>query len=111
MPDNSPPARARALEGFEWERTIPLTEAETLISLGVIEAVAGDHERASVLLAVGRALGEGRVRGFRSPMSYALYKHYLPIVRGNLGSDTARRTHDQGHAMTLEGAIRYAHRE
>jgi predicted ATPase len=101
-------ARVRALQSLDWERIIPLSEAETFIALGVIEALADEHERSSVLFAAGRALGRGRGGGFRSPMSYALYKHYLPRVRANLDAETARRARDHGRAMTLEAALQFA---
>ena len=102
-------ARARAVESLEAtkERNIPLSSAEVLINLGAIEALAGTFERAGVLLAAGRSLGRGYPGGFRSPLSYALYAHYVPVVREHLAPDVARRARDQGEAMTLEQARHY----
>jgi predicted ATPase len=102
--------RALALENLavSLELKIPLRDAEVLIVLGGVEAVAGDWARASVLLAAGRALGEGPLFGFRSPPGYALYKHYLPLVREHLDVATARASRDRGRAMTLKQAVEYA---
>jgi predicted ATPase len=103
-------ARERAVERLRSarERNIPLGEAETLINLGVIEAIAGAFERAGILLAAGRSLGRGYLGGFRSPLSWALYAHYVPIVRDHVDSDVARRARDRGSVMTLEEAMQYA---
>jgi hypothetical protein len=103
--------RARALENLHgaWELKVPLLEAETLIALGAIEAVAGKYERASVMLAAGRSLGRNRLSGFRTPMSYAIYAHYVPLVRNNLDPRAARRSRDCGREMTLEQALEYVH--
>jgi hypothetical protein len=107
-----PRGRARALETLHGasERKFPLGEAETLIALGAIEAIAHNYERASVLLAAGRSLGRARRSGFRTPMSFAIYALYLPLVRSMLDGRTARRCLAQGRGMTLEQALEYAHR-
>lgn len=41
-------------------------------------------------------------------MSFALYVHYVRLVRAALDPDEARRARDRGLAMSLEEAIGYA---
>jgi hypothetical protein len=87
---------------------IPLWKSEVLLTFAVVEAIAGDMERAAVLLAACRAHGRRYVAGFRTPMSYALYSHYLPIVRRSLSPEEAIAARDRGRAMTLDEAVDFA---
>lgn len=105
-------ARQRAAENLTWAAELghlPLHDVDTLITIAAIEAIAGDDERAATLLAAGRSLGKHySFGGFRSPMSFALYVHYVRLVRAALDPDDARRARDRGLAMSLEEAIGYA---
>lgn len=78
-----------------------------MIALGAIEALAHKYERASVLLAAGRSLGRTRSSGFRTPMSFAIYAHYVPRVRSKLDRRAARWRREQGRRMTVEQALEY----
>ena len=76
----------------------------------VVEHLRGRSERAGRLLGAARYLG-GAINlpiPFRTPASWALYRHYLPLVREALGPEEARRARDEGRAMTLDDALAYA---
>ncbi len=78
--------------------------------IAVVEQLRGRPERAGRLLAAARHLGGAADLPipFRTPASWALYRHYLPIVRAALGPDEARRAREGGRAMTLDAALAYA---
>jgi predicted ATPase/DNA-binding SARP family transcriptional activator len=104
-------ARERTLQNLAWATEfgrIPLHEVEAVIILGCIEAAVGNHGRAATILAAGRSLGRQVPIGFRTPMSWALYAHYLPMARAALGPDAARHARDRGRAMSFEDVISYA---
>jgi hypothetical protein len=88
---------------------LPLMDVDVLITRGCMDAIAGDHERSATILAAARSLGRRHGHGFRTPSSFALYKHYLPLVRAALGPERARQARDRGRVMTLDEAIHYAH--
>jgi predicted ATPase/class 3 adenylate cyclase len=83
---------------------------EVLVFCGAVAFLDGDSARASRLLALGRELGGARalVAPFRTQMSYALYLHYLPLVREALGPEDARKARDEARAMSVDQAIAYA---
>jgi len=78
--------------------------------IAVVEQLRGRPERAGRPLAAARHLGGAADLPipFRTPASWALYRHYLPIVRAALGPDEARRAREGGRAMTLDAALAYA---
>jgi predicted ATPase/class 3 adenylate cyclase len=89
---------------------IPMAENHLLSIVAVVEHLRGRPERAGRLLAAARYLGGAADLPipFRSPASWALYRHYLPRVRAALGPDESRRARDEGRAMTLDEALAYA---
>jgi predicted ATPase/class 3 adenylate cyclase len=89
---------------------IPMAENHLLGIVAVVEQLRGRPERAGRLLAAARYLGGASDLPvpFRSPASWALYRHYLPQVRAALGPEAARRARDEGRAMTLDAALAYA---
>lgn len=96
------------LDDLGEHRLKDLADAQRLF--GVVEQLRGRPERAGRLLAAARHLGGAADLAipFRSPASWALYRHYLPIVRAALGPQNARRARNEGRAMTLDEALRYA---
>jgi len=98
-----------AVIDFRWLR-IPLMENHVLSMIAIVEFLRGRPKRAGQLLAAAQ-----HVRGatrlptpFLTPTQGALCKHYLPLVRAQLGPDEARRARDDGMAMTLDEAFVFA---
>jgi len=89
----------------------PLAENHLLGMIAVVEQLRGHPDRAGRLLAASRHLG-GAVDlpiPFRTPAHWALYRHYLPLVRAALGpAEESRRAREEGRAMTLDDALAYA---
>jgi hypothetical protein len=88
----------------------PLGENHLLSMFAYVEHLLGRSDRAGRLLGAARYLG-GAVDlpiPFRTPASWSLYRHYLPLVRAALGPDEGRRARDEGRAMTLDTAFAYA---
>lgn len=83
---------------------------EVLIFCGAVAFLGGDPARTSRLLAAGRHLGGARkmLTPFRTGQSYALYLHYVSLVRDSLGARDARRTRVEARAMSLDEAVAYA---
>ncbi len=73
-----------------------------------IAYVSGDHQRSSRLFAWVRARTIDAGRNIPSGHTYAIYKHYVALLREALDRDTARRCRDEGRAMSEEDAIVYA---
>ena len=89
-----------------WLR-IPLMENHVLSMCAIVEFLRGRPERAGRLLAAARHVG-GATKfpmPFLTPTQGALCKHYLPLVRAQLGPDEAHRARDDGAAMTLDEAF------
>jgi hypothetical protein len=88
----------------------PLAENHLLSMFAYVEHLRGRPLRASRLLGATRHLGgaAGLQIPFRTPASWALYRHYLPLVRAALEPDEARRARDEGRAMSLDEALTYA---
>src|SRR5207302_10321272 len=93
---------------LDWGVGIWLNEA--LLFTGAVAFINGDAERASRLLSAGRHLGGApqMATPFRSGHSYALYLHYIPLVRAALGPGPAHRTRAEGRSMSVEEATEYA---
>ena len=93
---------------LDWGVGIWLNEA--LLFTGVVAYIAGDAERASRLLAAGRHLGGApqMATPFRTGHSYALYLHYIPLLREALGPGAAHRTRAEGRSMSIDDATEYA---
>jgi hypothetical protein len=83
---------------------------EVLIFCGAVAFLSGDPARASRLLAAGRHLAGARQMNtpFRTGQSYALYLHYVPLIRDAIGPRDAHRTRAEARAMTLDDAVAYA---
>jgi tetratricopeptide (TPR) repeat protein len=92
-----------ALESWQ----LPMVEAEGLIYLGALAAIAEEWGRAAVLLAAARAIGRRFDDAWRSPGGFRLYARYLAEVRAHLDDTTARALRDQGRAMTAEEALAF----
>jgi predicted ATPase/class 3 adenylate cyclase len=92
----------------DWGVGIWLNEA--LLFCGAVAYITGDAARASALLSAGRHLGGAprMATPFRSGHSYALYLHYLPLVRAALSAPVAHRTRAEGRAMSVEEVTAYA---
>jgi hypothetical protein len=88
----------------------PLGENHLLSMFAYVEYLRGHPERAGRLLGAARYLGGAADLPipFRTPASWSLYRHYLPLVRAALGPDEGRRARDEGRAMTLDTAFAYA---
>jgi len=88
----------------------PLAENHLLGMMAVVEHLRGRPERAGRLLAASRHIGGAANLPipFRTPAHWALYRHYLPIVRAALGPEESRRAREEGRAMTLDSALAYA---
>jgi predicted ATPase/class 3 adenylate cyclase len=88
----------------------PLYANLLFCAAGAVAHVLGDPERAARLLAAARYVGGAAEFPipFRTPASYAIYRHYVPLVRETLGPERARRARDKGRAMTTDEAIEYA---
>jgi hypothetical protein len=72
-------------------------------AMGVIADIAGEYERASVLL------GAGVMN--RAPVSFPAYLMHVRRVREHLDQETARRCRAKGHAMSRDEAIAFALRQ
>ena len=83
---------------------------EVLIFCGAVAFLGDEPERASRLLAAGRHLGGARrmATPFRTGQSYALYLHYVMLVRAAIGPREAHKTRVQARAMSLDEAVAYA---
>ena len=88
--------------------SIPLLNGEWLVGFAALAAEEGDLPRAARLLAAARALGTDAVVQFRSPISYAVYRHYVRIVRAGLAPEDGKRYRDEGRAMSPDEALAYA---
>ncbi len=90
----------------------PLLLNDALITCAVVVFVGGhDVESAARLLAAARATAVtagGAGAGFGAPTGYALYRHYVPIVRRALDPEVARRRRREGQLMSSDEAVRYA---
>lgn len=66
-----------------------------------------DPAAASRLLAAAVQVGDARVTRapYRSAVSLALYRHYLPLVRTALSPEESRRCRDEGRSMTRGEAM------
>jgi predicted ATPase/class 3 adenylate cyclase len=93
---------------LDWGVGIWLNEA--LLFSGAVAFIGGDGERASRLLAAGRHLGGApqMATPFRTGHSYALYLHYIPLVREAIGPGRAHRTRAEGRGMSVAEATEYA---
>jgi tetratricopeptide (TPR) repeat protein len=87
---------------------IPLANSEWFVGFAAIGVEEGDMPRAARLLAAARALGSHAIVQFRSPDSYAVYRHYVRIVRAALTAEDAHRYRDEGRAMSTDEALAYA---
>ena len=76
----------------------------------VVEFLHGRPERAARLFAAASTVAgaDRAVTWFRTPISFAFYRHYLPLVREALGVESARHARDEGREMGLDAAFRYA---
>ncbi len=81
---------------------VPLGLADCVLGCAVIAFHEGDTRRASELLEAVRAATGG---GLRSPMSMAVYRRYVRMVRRTLDRDTVAEARAAGAALTLEAAI------
>jgi hypothetical protein len=100
--------RSSIRNALDWGVGIWLNEA--LLFSGAVAFLNGDAERASRLLAAGRHLGGApqMATPFRTGHSYALYLHYIPLLREALGSGRAHRTRAEGRSMSIGDATEYA---
>lgn len=88
----------------------PLGENHLLSMFAYVEHLLGRSDRAGRLLGAVRYLGGAADLPipFRTPASWSMYRHYLPLVRAALGPHESRRARDEGRAMTLDTALAYA---
>jgi hypothetical protein len=76
----------------------------TLIGFASVAHLSGDPARASRLLAWIRSRIEAG-RPIPSQAAYALYRHYVRLVRDALSPEEARRCRDEGQAMSESDAV------
>ena len=90
---------------------LPLTVNECLVYAGALAQAIGDAATASRLLAAALKVGAAQQTWvpFRSPVTYTLYRHCVPLIREALDHEEARRCRDEGAAMSLEEALAAAH--
>jgi len=81
---------------------------QLMVSYGAIAYLAGDYPRCSRLFAWVRARTLDAGRTIPSPSTYAVYRHYVALVRQALDPDAARRYREEGRAMPEADAIAYA---
>jgi predicted ATPase/class 3 adenylate cyclase len=81
----------------------PLVMRQPIIATGLVAAALEDWEAAAKLLAAGFAPGI-----ILSASGYALYRHWLPLVRAQVDPQRARQLRDEGRAMSLDEALAYA---
>jgi hypothetical protein len=89
---------------------VPLLVNDCLLGYAILAWYEGRPERTSRLLARAISSNHPVVR-FRSPATYALWRHFRGLVRRQLDPATAHRCRDEGRAMSEESAIRYAREE
>lgn len=89
---------------------VDLAPNHFLGTAAVVEFLRGQPERSARLFgAASTVAGADRaVTWFRTPTSFAFYRHYLPLVREALGVESARHARDEGRGMGLDEAFRYA---
>ncbi len=77
---------------------------------GVVAYLRGEFQRSARLLGAARTVGgaDREIMAFRTPASMALYRCYMPLVRGALQPAETRRLRDEGRAMTIDEAFGYA---
>jgi len=87
----------------EADRTrAPVIAQYALTLIAIVLSRCNDHETASIVLSSARTAGE---LPFRSPGHYALYRHYGPILRENLGAEKAAHCRARGNGMPMREAI------
>ncbi len=93
---------------------LPMLVNSILVCCAAVEAIDDRYDRASRLLSAalpagmpGRQAQQAQERP-RSPCTWALYTHYVPLVRQRIGPDEARRLRDEGRKMSLDEAVAYA---
>jgi predicted ATPase len=98
-------AREILLSFYERNRGFapPLVMRQPIIATGLVAAAFEDWEPAAKLLAAGFAPGI-----ILSASGYALYRHWLPVVRAHVDPQRARQLRDEGRAMSLDEALAYA---
>ena len=81
---------------------VPLGLADCVVGCAVIAFHSGDLPRASELLSAVHAATGG---GLRTPMSMAVYRHYVREVRAKLDREARARARAAGTELSLEGAL------
>ena len=98
------PMEARAFAARMWEAirrsAVPLGDKDAALAFVAIAVAEGDVQSAAHLL--GAVRGERSSAFFlRSPISYALYRHYSGLVRTRLPTELSARLYDAGRIADL----------
>ena len=92
---------------FVRSNGVRLAVNHLLTFAAILEYLGGDPQTAGQLLAGARYLGgaEKLAISFSSPISMAMYMHYLPLVRSALAPEEAGLVRERGRAMTIDDAL------
>ena len=86
----------------------PLADADCLVAFGAAALLRGDTERAGRILGAARAVMISNGGSWRNASTGGLYVHYVRKVREALPANVAKRSRDEGRAMSRDEAIAYA---
>jgi predicted ATPase/DNA-binding SARP family transcriptional activator len=76
-----------------------LNVSDFVVSLAVVHAIQDEWETAGRLLGAARALGLRHSIPFRTPMGYALYRHWNGRLREAMGAERGRSAREQGASL------------
>lgn len=76
-----------------------LNVSDFVVALGAVHGTQEDWDTAGRLLGAARALGLRHSIPFRTPMGYAMYRHWNERVRDAIGPERGRLAREHGASL------------